>query len=272
MFLVNPYSPRERTFRREFVVVTLAIASPLAFLFVAFPELDLAVAAAVRNGCLAADRHQGWCSGWGVTGARQVFLVFFALAAAVVVAITARTLIVRGGVGLDQARCLFLVAALALGPGFVANTVFKDNWGRARPREIVEFGGLHTFTPPLMRAAECDTNCAFVSGEASSIYALFFALALLAGRQYKTGFLAVGIAAGTAAGLIRMSQGAHFLSDVLFAAVFMALTVSLVHMMMIGIWRETAAARTRAGPSLSWITGRGLAESGSASSGRLLRR
>jgi dolichol-phosphate mannosyltransferase len=115
--------------------------------------------------------------------------------------------------------------------------VFKENMGRARPRDIVEFGGTKTFTPPLVPSRECARNCSFISGEASSIYAAFFALALLI-PQYRMGLLISGIAAGTLAGIVRIIQGAHFLSDVLFAGVFMAITVSLLHIAFIGLWRD----------------------------------
>lgn len=69
------------------------------------------------------------------------------------------------------------------------------------------------------------------------MFAAFFALALLL-PQYRRGLLAAGLAAGLLAGAVRITQGAHFLSDVLFAGIFMALTVSLLHIAMIGIWRE----------------------------------
>jgi lipid A 4'-phosphatase len=170
-------------------------------------------------------------------------MMFFALASLAAVAASFRTFLARGSlIGLAQARCWFLVAALAAGPGLVANVVLKDNWGRARPREIVEFGGAKQFTPPLLPAHECVKNCAFVSGEASSVFVPFFALALLV-PHYRAALIAGGIAAGLIAGIIRMSQGAHFLSDIVFAGIFMALTVSVLHILMIGIWRDTGRGR-----------------------------
>jgi lipid A 4'-phosphatase len=42
----------------------------------------------------------------------------------------------------------------------------------------------------------------------------------------------VGTLCGFAAGLVRISQGAHFLSDVIFAGVFMALTAVVVYRAM----------------------------------------
>ena len=40
---------------------------------------------------------------------------------------------------------LFLVILLALGPGLLVNAVFKEYWGRPRPREVVQFGGKKEF-------------------------------------------------------------------------------------------------------------------------------
>jgi lipid A 4'-phosphatase len=84
---------------------------------------------------------------------------------------------------------------------------------------------------------ECPRNCSFVSGEASAMFAPFFALAFLL-PQYRMGLLAAGLATGLLVGTVRIIQGAHFLSDVLFAGIFMALTVALLHIAFIGVWRE----------------------------------
>ena len=77
---------------------------------------------------------------------------------------------------------MFLVAATALGPGLIANTVLKDNWGRARPYQTDSFGGTRQFTPAPLPAAQCERNCAFVSGHAALAFSLVsFALLLPAG-------------------------------------------------------------------------------------------
>jgi len=52
---------------------------------------------------------------------------------------------------------------------------------------------------------------------------IFFAAALLSRRRAHV-LIAAGVVAGSAAGLVRMAQGGHFLSDVVFAGVAMALT------------------------------------------------
>jgi lipid A 4'-phosphatase len=129
--------------------------------------------------------------------------------------------------GLTLSHWIFLALVLITGPGLIANTVLKDNWGRPRPLYVTEFGGPDRFTPALERFGSCERNCSFVSGEASATFALGFAIAMLA-RRRRAALMAAAAVAGSAAGLIRMGEGGHFLSDVVFAGVFMALNVALV--------------------------------------------
>jgi lipid A 4'-phosphatase len=238
MWMVDPYLPAETRFRRHFLMATVALAAVLGIVLVSWSEIDLMLSRAMQV-CPGARSYAPWCeSDAGVATLRKVFMCLSVLIAAAVLFGTGRTILQRGGlVGLAQARWCFLAAMLAVGPGLVANVIFKDNWGRARPRQVVEFGGTKQFTPPLVPARECAKNCSFVSGEASSAYAPFFAAALLL-PQFRLVLIAGGTLSGLAAGLIRMSQGGHFLSDVLFAGIFMALTASALHILFIGLWRE----------------------------------
>lgn len=109
---------------------------------------------------------------------------------------------------------LFLLAVLAVGPGLVV-TVLKDHWDRARPHQIVEFGGDKQFTPAWVIADQCEDNCSFVSGHASGAFSLL-ALAWVFPRRRRF-WLAAGLLWGAHMGLVRMAQGGHFLSDVVFA-------------------------------------------------------
>jgi lipid A 4'-phosphatase len=130
---------------------------------------------------------------------------------------------------LDSKALIFLVLSMAVGPGLLANTLFKDHWGRARPVQIDAFGGTHRFTPAPLPATECDRNCAFVSGHA----ALGFSLVSLAflvprGRSRRLG-TAFALGFGALVGLGRIAQGAHFLSDVVYAGLLTYGTTALLH-------------------------------------------
>ena len=112
----------------------------------------------------------------------------------------------------------------------------------------LSFGGTKQFTPPLVMTKQCRRNCSFVSGEASSTYVTFYAAAALF-PQWSVALVIAGTVGGLATGLIRMAQGAHFLSDIVFAGVFMALTVLAL--------REIMLRRLRRPHPLSPLAGSG---------------
>ena len=199
----------------------VAVGIVAAAVFLGRPEIDLAAA---RLFYAPEAGFVGQRLGW-VEAVRQAFIVLYF--GTVALCIAGLAMIWRGRahwLGLDRARWLFLAACLAAGPGLVANLVFKDQWGRARPKQVVALGGSKAFTPPLVMSDQCRRNCSFVSGEASSTYVTFYAAAALF-PQWSVALVIAGTVGGLATGLVRMAQGAHFLSDVIFAGVFMALTV-----------------------------------------------
>jgi lipid A 4'-phosphatase len=216
--------------------VPIAVGVLAAAVFLAMPRIDLAAARlfyAPDTGFVG--QHLAW-----VQALRQLFVGLYLGAIALCL----------GGLGmtwrsrpqwlqLGWAKWLFLAACLAAGPGLVANVVLKNHWGRARPIHVVELGGAKAFTPPLVIARECRRNCSFLSGEASSTYLTFYAAAVLF-PQWSATLVVIGTVGGFATGLIRMSQGGHFLSDVVFAGVFMALTVLVLRALMLGRGRQRA--------------------------------
>src|SRR6266403_5182554 len=130
---------------------------------------------------------------------------------------------------LDRKALVFLVVSIVVAPGLLANSLLKDHWGRARPVQVEAFGGPHRFTPALLPAAECDGNCSFVSGHAALGFSLVgFALLLPAGRPRRS-WIAVAIGFGALVGLGRIAQGAHFLSDVVFAGLLVYGVTALLH-------------------------------------------
>ena len=151
---------------------------------------------------------------------RRAFLwVGYAVFAGLALSVAARHLWGRYAFGLTRRSICFIVAFSILGPGLIVNHVFKDHWDRARPRQIAEFGGDKAFTPPLAVADQCERNCSFVSGEASYGFA-YAAFAFLVARRWRRRVFWAAVGFGSAVGALRMAMGAHFLSDVFFAAVF----------------------------------------------------
>lgn len=127
----------------------------------------------------------------------------------------------------------FLFLGLVLGPGLVANVVLKDMWNRARPVQVEEFGGHQYYSPPMVFSNQCEKNCSFVAGDAAMGFYLQI-VAYVVARRFSGPLLAAGMAAGLGAGLLRIGMGAHFFSDVIYAGVFMTLTIAGLHAALFG--------------------------------------
>ena len=122
--------------------------------------------------------------------------------------------------GLSAKHLIYLLAALAIGPGLIVNVVLKDNWGRARPYDVIQFGGASVFTPAFAISSQCHHNCSFVSGHAAmGFYFIAFGFSRhksVCRRRRSLLILLAGIY-GVVVGLVRILQGGHFLSDIVFA-------------------------------------------------------
>lgn len=196
----------------------------LSAIFLPFPEIDLWAAELFYNGnndfWLRKTLFNAWLNAYirpAVGVIAVVGLLLYLLLRLTATAARAKRL----------ARYGFLLVSIALASGLVVHAVLKDNWGRARPKHVVEFDGEKIFTPPLLPADQCHRNCSFVSGDASLGY-VFIALALYAQRRRKF-WISVTVGAGLSLGLMRMMNGSHFLSDILFAGVFTCGTVLLLY-------------------------------------------
>jgi lipid A 4'-phosphatase len=205
----------------------LAVGAVALAVFVLVPGLDLAIERLfyAGNGQFVGNQFTL------VSLVRLLFNVFFYLTCV----ITVVGLIIAASkagpwLGLGVRNWLFVALCLIVGPLVVANIGLKDHWGRARPRDVVEFAGEKAFTAPFPPSRQCEYNCSFVSGEASSIFIVLFAAAFLF-RSRSRNFVAAGIVLGGIAGLTRMAQGGHFLSDVIFAGVLMAATAGSVQLL-----------------------------------------
>ena len=131
--------------------------------------------------------------------------------------------------GLRRRGLVFVLLCAALGPGLLVNVVLKDHWGRARPAQVEAFGGTRAYTPPVIPSDECDRNCSFVAGDPSAGF-FYLSFAMLAASS--AGALAAAVL-GLALGILRMAQGGHFLSDVLFSGLLMAALIRFLYLLVV---------------------------------------
>lgn len=119
----------------------------------------------------------------------------------------------------------YCLSLIVLGPLVLVNFGLKSHWGRARPADILAFGGEANFSPPWQITQSCLSNCSFVSGEAAAATTGAILIGLLLWhvvRPEQRRVLVVGLVTLVViAASFRVLKGRHFLSDVLWAIVLM---------------------------------------------------
>jgi len=123
-------------------------------------------------------------------------------------------------------KTLFIILVLVIGSGLIVNAIFKDNFGRPRPRDIIEFNGIKEFQPAFSISNECDKNCSFSSGHGS---AAFFTLALALLFKHRKRALLLAFVYGSLVSLARISAGGHFFSDNVVSFFVMAITTDVLY-------------------------------------------
>jgi len=99
----------------------------------------------------------------------------------------------------------------------LVNVVLKELWGRPRPYRVEELGGDQPFILPGTISSYCDSNCSFVSGEASSATWLFAFLVYVPSRWRLPAGILIAAYLIFFSGL-RVAFGRHFLSDVVLSS------------------------------------------------------
>lgn len=126
-------------------------------------------------------------------------------------------------------HALYLILTLAVGSGLVTHALLKDQWGRPRPRQVIEYGGEQNFRPfwkPNF-SHQPEPSKSFPCGHCTMGF-YFFSLYFIGKRVNKkwlsrTG-LALALGIGITLGIARMGQGGHFFSDVCASALIMWLS------------------------------------------------
>ena len=212
------------------VAVSLGIALALALLlFHSFPLIDRAVSGLFfKDAACLAGQPQGVVCGTFPAGHIAILAAvrqfFQHLPAAIAAGLGAAyvTRLAMGAPARDPSMTPVGTALLAylLSVGLLVNGLLKPFSGRPRPLYSEPFGGALPFVPAGEFTNYCPSNCSFVSGEAAAAAWLIGAVSLLPER-YAALRLPAFIAAAAyavATSTLRISFGAHYLSDTVVAA------------------------------------------------------
>jgi membrane-associated PAP2 superfamily phosphatase len=121
--------------------------------------------------------------------------------------------------------------ALTCGLGQMIIVQLKHHTALPRPYDLDVFGGYAAYPLHFWATSRRDAGGALPSGHAGAGYALlclYFAGWAASRPAWRWGGLAIGIVAGLAFSLVRIAQGAHFLSQTLWSASLMWCLASLL--------------------------------------------
>ena len=107
----------------------------------------------------------------------------------------------------------FIFISLFFNLILVVNLLLKDMWGRARPNDIINFGGEDNFTAWFEFSDACSKNCSFVSGDSS----VGFSIIIFYFLSKKIIFFWLSLFFGFSLGLVRILEGGHFISDIIIS-------------------------------------------------------
>ena len=220
--------------------VLLVVAIVAAVVFTLFPDIDLWMSGLFYRPDGGFYLKDAW---WAVAIYDSIPIIVIAVGVGSLLFLIGNLARKRQVGPLSNRFLLFTLAALAVGPGLVVNAGFKDNWGRARPRDVTEFSGEKQFTPALQPTDQCGRNCSFVAGHPSVVFWLAALGFAVAARKRRNQIFAAAAALGLVAGFGRIVQGGHFLSDVIFSglAVFAVVWVLATHVFKLDEERDATA-------------------------------
>ena len=191
----------------------IAISVFLAFLFIYYPEIDIKFSSIFyKNGFYLKDSFI----------AKSIYkatLIIITLFATLTLLLLIFDLVFkRDFFDIKKRVLIYLLTTLILGPGLIVNIFLKDSFKRARPYQIKEFGGDKKFTPAFVLSNQCKKNCSFTSGHAAAAFYFLALVPLFKKRETKILVAFLSILWGSLVGIVRIIQGGHFLSDVIFSA------------------------------------------------------
>ncbi len=133
---------------------------------------------------------------------------------------------------------VYLALTLAIGSGIFVHAIFKEQWGRPRPKEAIEFGGEQPYRPYYSANFfdRIKKYKSFSCGHCTMGFYLFSVMWL--GVYYKRRWIfwtGLGLALGLGFLLswLRIAQGGHFFTDALVSAIVMWLTALILYLFLL---------------------------------------
>jgi lipid A 4'-phosphatase len=224
---------------RTGLTIALGIGVVVGVIFGIWPRLDLAVSGLFFDPATKDFKVNTLL--WVQQSRAAARVIITLIVAPSAVALLGKFLLPRRRMFMTTRAALFLTLTLIFGPGLITNSLLKEHWGRARPIDVVEFGGSSHFTAWWDPRGDCPNNCSFIAGEPAGAF-WTLAPAALAPPQWRALAYGAALTFGVVVGVLRIAGGGHFFTDVVFAGVIMYLLIWTAYGLIYRWWPERKGA------------------------------
>lgn len=126
---------------------------------------------------------------------------------------------------------IYILLVVIIGPGLLVHEVVKEIYNRPRPRQVEIFGGTEQFQSAFTIMHTDKDLYSFVSGHAAAGF-MFFSIAFLMSGKRRVNMFIFSVTFGSFIGFIRIVQGGHFLSDIVFSGFLIYFTAYYLYMLI----------------------------------------
>ena len=229
----------KRRFNLSKITFLAATLTAVSFIFVGFPQIDITVSALFykpeQNFLLRNTPLHLFVDSWIRPSIKY-------LTVTLVVACVYKLFLGKSPIKRRFNIVAFLFSSFLLGPVLLVNGLLKEFIGRARPKNIIEYGGTKIFSPAYFPADQCETNCSFISGDAAVAFSTI-AFALIFKGKLRFQLVAIALSFGVLVSIYRLGTGAHFLSDTVLSGLFCILIILILERMLLRKADQTSKAR-----------------------------
>lgn len=210
---------------KKFNAITICLSFlTLSALFISFPEIDIYVSSLFyKNGFILKG---------------SLFEIFFYKSVPIVITIFATGSILvflynfinkKNILNINKRVIIYIILVLALAPGGIVNSLLKEHWGRARPNQIIKFGGDKKFTPAFILSDQGGNS--FSCGHGAAAFSLL-GFALLATKRKRL-WITLALSYGVLVSFARIIGGGHFISDTVTSFFIVYITTDILYYFII---------------------------------------
>jgi len=207
---------------KNFFILSLVLTLLFSIIFLTYPNIDIAVSSSFYSQHTFLLTNSVWAH------VARIVLYYTIWTTSGILVLLLLLKLIKPHLKYNKKPLIYSITVFIIVPLLFVNALLKNEMGRPRPRDITVFSGTKIFQPVYTISDQCPTNCSFVCGDTSAVFAFWLFLPFFRKRYQKTLYGSFIFLAGCFYGYIRIGQGGHFLSDVIFSCLYSYISIYII--------------------------------------------